>query len=80
MPFTISRIGPSRGQPIVQGFGKSGAIIRRSASITSVWYRLTRWVCCCRVVDVHMANPGWFEKPLAITAGADDSALFKISW
>ena len=57
MPLMISRIGHSRGRPVAQGFGKCGAITRHSASVRSVWYRLTVRLCCCRVVGVHMANP-----------------------
>src|ERR1700720_351671 len=41
MPLTISRIGQARGRPVVQGFGKCGAITRHSASVRSVWYRVT---------------------------------------
>ena len=37
----ISRIGHSRGRPIAQVFGKCGAITRQSASVRSVWYRVT---------------------------------------
>ncbi len=73
----ISRIGHSRRRPVAQGFGKYGAITRHSASVRSVWYRVMGRLCCCRVVGVHMANPSWFEKPFGITAGADDSSLFK---
>src|SRR4249920_2172854 len=69
MPLTISRIGQARGRPVAQCFGKCGAITRHSASVRSVWYRVTARLCCCRLVGVHMANPG-FEKALGITAGA----------
>jgi hypothetical protein len=75
----ISRIGHSRGRPVAQGFGKCGAITRHSASVRSVWYRVTGRVCCCRVLGVHMANPMLVPETLGITAGADDSTLFKIS-
>src|SRR5580700_1619518 len=57
MPLTISRIGQARGRPVSQGFGRCGAITRHSASVKSVWYRVTGRLCCCRVVGVHMANP-----------------------
>ena len=57
MPLTISRIGQARGRPVVLGFGRCGAITRHSASVRSVWYRVTGRLCCCRVVGVHMANP-----------------------
>jgi class 3 adenylate cyclase len=57
MPLTISRIGQARGRPVAQGFGRCGAITRHSASVRSVWYRVTGRLCCCRVVGVHMANP-----------------------
>src|SRR2546430_16182573 len=50
---------------------------RRSASVKSVWYRVTVRLCFCRVVGVHMANPSWFKKPLGITAGAQDSNFFE---
>jgi class 3 adenylate cyclase/tetratricopeptide (TPR) repeat protein len=56
MPLTISRIGHSRGRPVAQGFGKCGAITRPSASLRSVWYRVTGRLYCCRVVGVHMAK------------------------
>ena len=65
---TISRIGHSRGRPVVQGFGKCGAITRHSASVRSVWYRVTMRLCCCRVVGVHMANPRLVRESLGITA------------
>src|SRR6478752_5971483 len=55
MPLTISRIGQARGRPVAQGFGKCGAITRHSASVRSVWYRVTVRLCWCRVVGVHMA-------------------------
>jgi hypothetical protein len=77
MPFKISRIGHSRGRPVAQGFGKWGAITHHSASVRSVWYRVTMRLCCRRVAGVHMANPSWFKKPLGITAGASDTTLFK---
>ena len=77
MPLTISRIGHARGRPVAQGFGKCGAITRHSASVKSVWYRMTGRLCCCRVVGVHMTNPGLLEKPLRITAGCHDSTIFK---
>jgi hypothetical protein len=64
MPLMISRIGHSRGRPVAQGFGKCGAITRHSASVRSVWYRLTVRLCCRRVAGVHMANPSWFKKPV----------------
>jgi hypothetical protein len=48
MPLTISRIGQARGRPVAQGFGKCGAITRHSASVRSVWYRVTMRLCCCR--------------------------------
>src|SRR6266436_4387043 len=70
MPLTISRIGQARGRPVAQGFGKCVAITRHSASVRSVWYRVTARLCCCRVVGVHMANPSWFKKPLGIMAPA----------
>src|ERR1700676_1952443 len=73
MPFKISRIGHSRGRPVAQGIGKCGEITRHSASVRSVWYRLTGRLCCRRVAGVHMANPSWFKKPLGITATADAS-------
>ena len=38
------------------GFGMCGAITRHSASVRSVWYRVTGRLCCCRVVGVHMAK------------------------
>ena len=61
----------SRGRPVVQGFGKCGAITRHSASVRSVWYRVTVRLYCRRVVGVHMAKiQGWFEKPLGIMVGA----------
>ena len=59
------RIGHSRGRPVAQGFGRCGAITRHSASVRSVWYRVTVRLCCRRVVGVHMANP-WFKKPLEL--------------
>src|SRR6476469_8429971 len=70
MPLMISRIGHSLGRPVAQGFGKCGAITCHSASVRSVWYRVTVRLCCCRVVGVHIANPSWFKKPLGITTGA----------
>src|SRR5271163_3071985 len=57
MPLMISRIGHSRGRPVAQGFGKCGAITRHSASVRSVWYRVTVRLCYCRALGVHMANP-----------------------
>src|ERR1035438_7109698 len=77
MPLMISRIGHSRGRPVAQGFGKYGAITRHSASVRSVWYRVTMRLCCRRVAGVHMANPSWFKKPLGITAGASNTTLFQ---
>jgi class 3 adenylate cyclase/predicted ATPase len=77
MPLTISRIGHSRGLPVALGFGKYGAITRHSASVRSVWYRVTMRLCCRRVAGVHMANPSWFKKPLGITAVASDTTLFQ---
>src|SRR5258707_5452520 len=77
MPLMISRIGHSRGLPVALGFGKCGAITRHSASVRSVWYRVTMRLCCRRVAGVHMANPSWFKKPIGITAGASDTTLFQ---
>jgi hypothetical protein len=48
MPLMISRIGQVRGLPVAQVFGKCGAITRHSASVRSVWYRVTMRLCCCR--------------------------------
>src|SRR5712671_7286130 len=70
MPLMISRIGHSRGLPVALGFGKCGAITRHSASVRSVWYRVTMRLCCRRIVGVHMANPRLVQEPLGITAGA----------
>jgi len=42
-----------------------------------VWYRVTVWLCFCRVVGVHMANASWFKKPLGNTVGANDSTIFE---
>jgi hypothetical protein len=36
---------------------------RHSASVRSVWYRVTGRLCCCRVVGVHMANPRLVGEP-----------------
>jgi hypothetical protein len=72
-PPAISRIGHSRDLPVAPGFGKCGAITRHSASVRSVWYRVTMRLCCRRVVGVLMANPSWFKKPFGITAAADES-------
>jgi hypothetical protein len=69
----ISRIGQARGRPLAQGFGKCGAITRHSASVKSVWYRVTGRLCCCRVVGVHMANPRLLGKTARIPAGRHDS-------
>src|SRR2546423_14545909 len=69
MPLMISRIGHSRGLPVALGFGKCGAITRHSASVRSVWYRVTMRLCCRRVVGVHMANPRLVQEPLGIMAG-----------
>src|SRR6476661_8581091 len=77
MPLMISRIGQARGRPVAQGFGKCGAITRHSASVRSVWYRVTGRLCCCRVVGVHMANPRLVGEPLGITPGRHDSNLFQ---
>jgi hypothetical protein len=79
MPFKISRIGHWRDRPFAQGFGKCGAITRHSASVRSVWYRLTGRLCCCRVVGVHMAKS---KSKLAQETpwnhrGRHDSTLFK---
>ena len=41
IPLTISRIGHSRGRPMARGSGKCGAITRHSASVRSVWYRMS---------------------------------------
>jgi hypothetical protein len=49
-----------------------------SASVRSVWYRVTMRLCCRRVVGVHMANPSWFKKPFGITAAADESIFQKL--
>src|SRR5882757_8780350 len=70
MPLTISRVGHSRGLPVALGFGKCGAITRHSASVRSVWYRVTMRLCCRRVVGVHTANPRLVQEPLGVTAGA----------
>ena len=72
----ISR-GHARGRPVVQGFGKCGAMMRHSVSVKSVWYRVTVRLYFCRVVGVHMANPSWFKKPRGITVGANDSTFSK---
>src|ERR1700720_4061621 len=45
MPCPNSRIGKARGRPVAQGFGKCGAITRHSASVRSVWYRMTVRLC-----------------------------------
>jgi hypothetical protein len=78
MPLTISRIGHSRGRPFAQGFGKCGAITRHSASVRSVWYRVTGRLCCCRVVGVHMAKSKVGSRNLLeIMMGANGSTFFK---
>jgi hypothetical protein len=77
MPLTISRIGHSRGRPVAQGFGKCGAITRHSASVRSVWYRVTGRLWCCRVVGVHMANARLVRETVWNHGGRDDSTFFK---
>jgi hypothetical protein len=67
----ISRIGHSRGRPVAQGFGKRGAITSHSASVRSVWYRVTVRLCCCRVVGVHMTNPRLVREILTAGASGD---------
>ena len=64
---------------IVHGLGRGavhqhlpspgGAITRPSASVRSVWYRMTVRLCCCRVVGVHMTSPRLVQETLGITAG-----------
>ena len=77
MPLMISRIGQSRGRPVAQGFGKCGAITRHSASVRSVWYRVSGRLCCCRVVGVHMANPRLVGETPWNHRGRCDSTIFK---
>src|SRR5271168_884818 len=77
MPLMISRIGHSRGRPVAQGFGRCGAITRHSASVRSVWYRVTMRLCCCRVVGVHMANPRLVGETPWNHNGRTDSTLFQ---
>ena len=62
---------------VAQGFGKCGAITRHSASVRSVWYRVTGRLCCCRVVGVHMANPRLVQEAPWNYLGRHDSTLFK---
>src|SRR5258706_15547340 len=73
MPLMISRIGHSRGLPVALGFGKCGAMTRHSASVRSVWYRVTMRLCCRRVVSVHMANPRLVQEPPRNHGGHHDS-------
>ena len=54
-----------------------GAITRHSASVRSIWYRVTGRLCCIRVVGVQMANPSWFKKTPRNNGGRHDSILFK---
>src|SRR5476649_2374809 len=80
MPFKISRIGHLRGRPVAQGFGKCGEITRHSASVKSVWYRLTGRLCCRRVAGVHMANPSWFKNPLESRRAPMRQSFQKLHW
>jgi hypothetical protein len=77
MPLMISRIGHSRGRPVAQGFGKCGAITSHSASVRSVWYRVTVRLCCCRVVGVHMTNPRLVRETPWNHGGTNDTTLFQ---
>src|SRR5471030_651918 len=58
MPLMISRIGHTRGRPVLFAAGRWGSITRHSLSVTSVWYRFVSRICCIRVVGVHMVSPG----------------------
>ena len=49
---------------------KCGAITHHSASVGSVWYRVTMRLCCYLLVGVPWRIQGWFKKPVGITAGA----------
>jgi Natural resistance-associated macrophage protein len=68
--LTISRIGHSRGRPVAQGFGKCDAITRHSASVRSVWYRVTGRLCCFEWLASTWRIQHWFEKALGIKASA----------
>jgi class 3 adenylate cyclase len=59
------------------GFGKCGAITRHSASVRSVWYRVTMRLCCCRVVGVHVANPKLVQEPPRNHGGHHYSTSFQ---
>ena len=60
----ISRIGHSRGRPVAQGFGKCGAITSHSASVRSVWYRVTVRLSdhACRSMGVSLLHTGDIEE------------------
>src|SRR6476646_3802637 len=77
MPLTISRIGQARGRPVAQGFGICGTITRYSASVRSVWYRVTGRLCCCRVVGVHMANPRLVQETLGLVLLSGEAGIGK---
>ncbi len=57
----ISRIGHSRGRPVAKGLGKCGAITRHSASVRSVWYRVTG-----RPEPDAAKAEAYFERALAV--------------
>ena len=67
----LGQLKSKLGRPVAQGFGKCGAITRHSASVRSVWYRVTGRLCCCRVVGVHMANSPQVPKEYAISFRAN---------
>src|SRR5215469_11607793 len=73
--------GKSRNCPTNQGRNGElcnfwcGAITRHSASVRSIWYRVTGRLCCIRVVGVHMANPSWFKKTPWNNGGRHNSIL-----
>jgi hypothetical protein len=51
------------------GLRQVGAITRHSASVRSVWYRVTGRLCCSRMVGVHMANPRLVHEALESPIG-----------
>jgi hypothetical protein len=55
-------IGQARGRPVAQGFGKCGMITRHSASVRSVWYRVTGGDAAIEWSAYTWRIQGWFEK------------------
>ncbi len=70
------RVEPPPACLIALDFGKCSAITGNSASVKSVWHRMTMRLCCCRVVGVHTANPRLVQEPPRNHGGHRYSTFF----